>query len=206
LIPLDDHGGQNFATGGVEDVDHMQDRLSRRFYEGVINNPPKGVEFYIAITSWDRGIPSVNLLSLESGRDGNMRIFFPGPSAASEMNDIYVVPNPYVGQSKFDGKRSNDEKGDKSRRIWFVNIPEKCRIKIFTLAGDLVDTIDHDGVESEDIISVSKAALYATSPSGMATWDLLSRNNQIIAPGVYLFSVKNLDNDEIKVGKFVIIK
>jgi len=74
------------------------------------------------------------------------------------------------------------------------------------LAGDLVDTVDHDGAVSEDIISISKAAGAAVSPSGMATWDLLSRHNQIIAPGVYLFSVKNLDNDDIKVGKFVIIK
>jgi hypothetical protein len=40
----------------------------------------------------------------------------------------------------------------------------------------------------------------------MASWDLLSRHNQIIAPGVYLFSVRDLENDEIKVGKFVIIK
>jgi hypothetical protein len=122
------------------------------------------------------------------------------------MNDVHVVPNPYVGQSKFDGRRENDEKGDKSRRLWFVNVPEKCKIRIFTLAGDLVDTIHHDGAETTDIISVSKAADIGVSASGIAPWDLLSRNNQIIAPGVYLFSVENLDGGDIKVGKFVIIK
>jgi hypothetical protein len=206
LIPLTGHNGQSHATGGVEDEDHRKDRLSRRYYTATIHNPPKGIEYYVSLTSWDRGIPSVSLLSLESGRDGNMKIFFPGPSSSKDMDDIYVVPNPYIGQSKFDGKRSNDEKGDKSRRIWFVNVPEKCKIKIFTLAGDLVDTIDHNGSYNEDIISISKAAASAYSPSGLATWDLLSKHNQIIAPGVYLFSVKNLDNDEIKVGKFVIIK
>jgi hypothetical protein len=206
LIPLQGHEGQNFVINGIEDEDHIKDRLSRRHYNAAIQNPPKGIEYYISITAWDRGIPSVDLESLESGRDGNMEIFFPGPTGRSNMNNIYVVPNPYIGQSKFDGRRSNDEKGDKSRRIWFVNIPEKCRIKIFTLAGDLVDIVNHDGVEAEDIITISKASSYGLAPSGMASWDLLSKNNQIIAPGIYLFSVKNAANGEIKVGKFVIIK
>jgi len=69
----------------------------------------------------------MNLLSLESGRDAdaNMKILFPGPCAKDKMDDIHVVPNPYVGQSKFDGRRENDDKGDKSRRIWFVKSPGK---------------------------------------------------------------------------------
>jgi len=130
--------------------------------------------------------------------------------ATSDMDKIVVVPNPYVGQSKFDGRRDKDEKGDRSRRIWFANLPERCTIKIFTLAVDLVDTIDHEGDDLEDIISVSKAAsangYAANAASGIASWDLLSKYDQIIAPGIYLFSVKDKDSGEIKVGKFVIIK
>ncbi|MCD4796601.1 MAG: hypothetical protein K8R49_05470 [Candidatus Cloacimonetes bacterium] len=209
LIPLKDHLGQNYVDSlGVEDEDHIKDRLSRRYYSARINNPPKGIEYYVAATAWDRGIPSVELQSLESGRDAdaNMKVLFPGPSSKSKMDNIYVVPNPYVGQSKFDGRRSGDEKGDKSRRLWFVNIPERCKIKIFTLAGDLVDVINHNGAESEDIISISKAAANGVVASGIASWNLLSKNNQIIAAGVYLFSVKDLDSGDIKVGKFVIIK
>ncbi|MCK4655195.1 MAG: hypothetical protein KAU01_12205, partial [Candidatus Cloacimonetes bacterium] len=207
LIPLEDHLGENQVDEfGVEFEDNIKDRLSRRYYDSTINNPPQGIEYYVSVTAWDRGIPSVELQSLESGRDGNMRIFFPGPSAKSDMDKIHVVPNPYVGQCKFDGRRSNDEKGDKSRRIWFVNIPERCTIKIYTLAGDLVDVIHHNGAEAEDIISISKAAASGLAPSGMVSWNLLSKNNQIIAAGVYLFSVKDKDSDDIKVGKFVIIK
>jgi len=40
----------------------------------------------------------------------------------------------------------------------------------------------------------------------MHEWDLLSKNRQIIAPGVYLYSVENKADNKIKVGKFVIIK
>jgi hypothetical protein len=207
LIPLQYHLGQNEVDEfGVEFEDNIKDRLSRRFYHATINNPPKGIEYYVAATAWDRGIPSVQLQSLESGRDGNMRIFFPGPSAKTDMDKIIVVPNPYIGQSKFDGRRSNDEKGDKSRRIWFVNVPSRCKIKIYTLAGDLVDQIDHEGASNEDIITISKAASSGLAPDGIVSWNLLSKYNQIIAPGVYLFSVKDKDSGDIKVGKFVIIK
>jgi len=210
LIPLLDHSGQSAIptpeNPGLEALESLRlNRGSRRSYNQWINNPPKGIEYYCAVTSWDRGIPKVNLQSLESGKDGNMKVFFPGTLARDNMDDIHVVPNPYIGQSKFDGRRQNDDKGDKSRRLWFVNLPEKCTIKIFTLAGDLVDTIHHNGAESEDIITVSKAAQNGIKASGMASWDILSKNDQIIAPGVYLYSVIDKDDNK-KVGKFVIIK
>jgi len=40
----------------------------------------------------------------------------------------------------------------------------------------------------------------------MHSWDLLTKNRQITAPGVYLFSVENKADGKNKVGKFVIIK
>ena len=70
----------------------------------------------------------------------------------------------------------------------------------------MVDQIDHEGTAYEDIITISKAASSGLAPDGMVSWDLLSKYNQIIAPGVYLFSVKDKDSGDIKVGKFVIIK
>nr|MBC8384712.1 hypothetical protein [Candidatus Cloacimonadota bacterium] len=208
LIPLNFHGGQSYLENGTELEEHRINRLSRRFYSYRIKNPRKGIEYYVTVTAWDRGMPEKGLQALESGRDidANMKVIFPGPAAKSQMEKIHVVPNPYIGQSKFDGRREKDEKGDKSRRLWFVDIPEYCTIKIFTLAGDLVDTINHNGETEEDIISISKAAYTGVAANGIASWNLLSRHNQIIAPGIYLFSVKNKENGEIKVGKFVVIK
>ena len=153
-------------------------------------------------------MPKAKLGTLESGRDAgaNMKVLFPGTTATSEMDNIIVIPNPYIGTSKFDGRRENDQKGDKSRRLWFANLPEKCTIRIYTLAGDLVDTIKHDGINNQqDVVSVSKATYSGKAATGIQSWDLLSSYNQIIASGVYLFSVE-AENGEIKVGKFVIIK
>ena len=208
LIPLSGHSGEN-AIGNPERLEELRkDRLARRYYKSEILNPKKGIEYYIAVTAWDRGMPSQSLAALESGRDAdaNMKVIFPGPAATNDMDEIYVVPNPYLGLSNFDGRRENDEKGDKSRRIWFVNLPERAQVKIYTLAGDLVDEFDHNGSQNVDIITVSKAAKEGIAASGIHPWDILSRNDQIISSGVYLFSVKNKENDEIKVGKFVIIR
>lgn len=214
MIPLKGHGGQvyipsaenNWDTEGLTEL--KKKRLSRRYYNAAIASPPKGVEYYIAATAWDRGIPSNDLFSLETGRDAdaNMKIFFPGPKARENMDNIYVVPNPYISRSKFDGRREGDTKGDKSRRLWFVNLPKQCTIRIYTLAGDLVNTIEHNGEYHEDIINVSKAATLGIAAEGIHSWNLLSKNRQIIAPGVYLYSVENKSNSKIKVGKFVIIK
>ncbi|MDZ4181544.1 MAG: hypothetical protein U1B83_01610, partial [Candidatus Cloacimonadaceae bacterium] len=212
MIPLPGHGGQVAipAPGGDDSalLALKNKRLARRYYSAAIMYPRKGIEYYVALTAYDRGIPSHDLNLLETGRDAdaNMKIFFPGTLAKENMDNIYVVPNPYNGRSKFDGRRENDFKGDKSRRLWFVNLPARCKIRIYTLAGDLVRELDHDGAYQADIINVSKAATKGISASGMHDWDLLSKNRQIIAPGVYLYSVENKADRKIKVGKFVIVK
>jgi hypothetical protein len=213
LVPL-----KGLAFPGGEDAEDptadallslKKERLARRYYKSSIMYPRKGIEYYVAATAFDRGIPSNDLNYLETGRDAdaNMKIFFPGTLAKNgNMDEIMVIPNPYIGRSKFDGRRENDKKGDKSRRLWFVNLPERCIVRIYTLAGDLVQELDHEGAQNADIITISKASTTGTVASGMEPWDLLSKHNQIIAPGVYLYSVENKAGNEIKVGKFVIIK
>lgn len=183
-------------------------RLARRYYQASIHYPRRGVEYYVALSAYDRGIPSHDLNALETGRDAdaNMQIFFPGTLAKENLDNVYVIPNPYLGRSKFDGRRENDSKGDKSRRLWFVNLPQRCVIRIYSLAGDLVQELHHNGAYQADILTVSKAAAQGITASGMHGWDLLSRHRQIIAPGVYLFSVENKADSKRKVGKFVIVK
>ena len=41
---------------------------------------------------------------------------------------------------------------------------------------------------------------------GEEPWDLISEFDQAIATGLYLFSVKDLTTDKVKVGKFLVIK
>lgn len=209
LIPIENHLGQSLIGDDQRLAKLRKDRLSRRYYNSRIAYPPRGIEYYVAVSAWDRGMPSLNIPVLESARDAdaNMQVFYPGSLANNNLDFIYVVPNPYISHSSFDGRRDNDNKGDKSRRLWFVNLPEKCTIKIWTLSGDLVDIIEHDGNDNiEEIISVSKAAAEAQAAGGIEPWDILTRYNQIPAAGIYLFSVHDHDTADSKVGKFVIIK
>ena len=50
--------------------------------------------------------------------------------ATSKMDNIYVVPNPYVGANEIEptDKLPNQNRGE--RRIYFENLPMKCTIRI----------------------------------------------------------------------------
>jgi hypothetical protein len=77
-------------------------------------------------------------------------------------------------------------------RIEFRNLPRaRNRVRIFTLSGDLVTELAHDG----------------RGGSGSLAWNLVSRNGQEIVSGIYLYSVSSDDAafDRI-VGRFVVIR
>jgi hypothetical protein len=100
----------------------------------------------------------------------------------------YVVPNPYVGAASFEPQRFAVS-GRGERRIEFRGLPANCTIRIFTVAGDLVQTLVHDGPITE----------------GFIAWDLRSKDNLEVAPGLYIFHVDGQDVGT-HIGKFAIIK
>ncbi len=103
-----------------------------------------------------------------------------------DLNKIYVVPNPYVAYSLYEEPgRTSNKRGE--RVIQFRNLPMKCTIRIFTIAGDLVKTIEKDDMTS------------------MAPWDLLSAEGQKISYGVYVFHVDAPGIGE-RIGRFAVIK
>jgi hypothetical protein len=109
---------------------------------------------------------------------------------------IYVVPNPYVATNEIEPRNpsSRSERGD--RRLYFAGVPAKCTIRIFTLAGELVDTIEHDSPVDD----------------GKVFWDLRTKDNMNIAYGLYLFHVEWPPDAErggpggSYIGKFAVIK
>jgi len=151
-----------------------------------------GEFIYYSVTSFDSGYAPTGLEPLESSAVINMTRVAPseGPESSDEMNEVLVVPNPYrLNQSYYD---LDWEAGttDTDRRIDFTQLPPKCTIRIYTLAGDLVDIIEHD-YPSKSLIAHRES------------WDMVSRNIQAIASGIYLFSVEADGKNYL--GKFVII-
>lgn len=108
--------------------------------------------------------------------------------AKSEFaQEPYVVPNPYVGSASFEAERFAVS-GRGERRMEFRSLPANCTIRIYTVRGELVQTLRHDG-----------------SNDGYVAWDLRTKDNLDVAPGLYLFHVDGSDTGK-HIGKFAIIK
>ena len=111
-------------------------------------------------------------------------------STVNPLDQIGVVPNPYRSQSIFEPK-SGFAAGRGDRQIQFINLPPICTIKIFTIAGELVTTIEHE----------------ESFWNGRESYNLLNKENMEIAYGVYIWHV---DASAVglgeKIGKFAVIK
>ncbi|MBD3334019.1 MAG: hypothetical protein GF355_00715 [Candidatus Eisenbacteria bacterium] len=101
--------------------------------------------------------------------------------------DPYVVPNPYVASASFEPERFAVS-GRGERRIEFRALPAKCTIRIYTIQGALVQTLHHDG-----------------SDDGYVAWNLRTKDNLDLAPGLYIFQVDAGSLGE-HIGKFAVIK
>ena len=54
------------------------------------------------------------------------------------LDNIYVVPDPYVAVNTLERKQAAALTGRGERRIDFVNLPIECTIRIFSVSGKLV--------------------------------------------------------------------
>ena len=172
-------------------------------FEGIAN----GWQHAIGLTAFDEGDAVNNLESLESSRIENLaRVFAGKPANEGFANgDPFVYPNPYYAGASWEGASKFEE----DRKIIFANLPKDCQVRIYTLAGDLVDVFDHDetyrGEDARWFRTYSNPA-EAVFSGGEHAWDLLSADNQIIARGLYIFVVKDNRTGDLFRGKFVVIK
>jgi hypothetical protein len=138
---------------------------------------------------------------LESSIYANRIYVYSGePIAGNDNWHPTVYPNPYKGQALWDGY------GSRNKMIWFRGLPAKAEIRIFSLAGDLVEVIQHDELYmGGDIANVDERKKPIMS-GGEHAWDLITMHDQATASGLYLFTVEDKDTGTIKEGKFLIIK
>jgi len=96
------------------------------------------------------------------------------------LKKIRAVPDPYIVSNEF-------ETSQFGKRLMFNNLPNECKISIFTVAGDFVDELIHNDNRGHDF------------------WDMRTYNDQYIAYGLYVFIV-TLPDDQQHIGKFLVIK
>lgn len=108
--------------------------------------------------------------------------------AKNSLDRIKVVPNPYVVAATWEPQNPFIS-GRGPQAIHFNHLPALCTIRIYSISGELVATIEHE----------------SSIDDGTADWDLLSRDNLAISYGIYIYHVDAPGIGE-KVGKFAIIK
>jgi hypothetical protein len=108
--------------------------------------------------------------------------------AKNELDAIRVVPNPYVAAASWEQKNSFSS-GRGERSIHFIGLPRRCTIRIYTVRGELVETIEHNSVLT----------------NGTADWDLLSQDQLSVAYGIYIYHIDAPGIGE-KIGRFAVIK
>ena len=105
------------------------------------------------------------------------------------MDDIKVVPNPYVATNEMEAGVSNPYLNQR-RRIMFTHLPAQCTIKIYTSSGILVNEL----------------SVHNSADNGIAHWDLLTKEGLEIAAGIYIYYVKSTATGDEKLGKFAVVK
>lgn len=155
-----------------------------------INNP-----------QWDERHSGIGVL--ESPKVANSKtMVYPSPAIATggDLSGVFVVPNPYVGSSRLEQVPWFDQTGVRqyNKDIEFRGLPAECDIEIYTLAGDLVQTLHH-----RVPVDVSGNP---GQPVSWYAWNLRTRRNQEITAGIYIYRVSTLDGKEETIGKFVVVK
>jgi hypothetical protein len=157
-------------------------------YEITIGNLKSSEPVYFAVTAFDYGYYQNQLEPLESSPHLNVREVYPlNPADSVEAKGLQasVYPNPYRIDAEYN-LRVNGQ------RIYFINLPGECVIKIWTQDGDLARTINHypGGPFSET--------------DTKAFWDLRNGDNEEAVSGIYIYTIESETDSQI--GKLVVIK
>jgi hypothetical protein len=160
-------------------------------------NGTNGFTYYYAVTTFDRGY------SINSGTQGlskfdNCPVAEGQPfpcrdqlvavelqvNPQSNLYNVYVVPNPVrMGTSRL---TTDNYHNFPDGLVRFVNCPQKCTIKIYTVSGDLVWMNDHvDG-------------------TGNVEWDIKNLQEEDVSSGVYVYRI--VSSTDSVYGRIVVIR
>jgi len=146
----------------------------------------RGLNYYYYVTAFDDGSSNVFEpgVPMESSKFYTMTqepAYLRRP-AGNSLEAIRIVPNPYNIKAK------NLQYGESGPdRIMFYNLPPVCTIKIYTVRGDLIKTIEH------------------TDTSGDESWNSITESRQIVVSGVYVVYFETPNGESIT-KKLVVIR
>ena len=123
----------------------------------------RGFDYFYFLEAFDNGTNDIKILNSSKFYTITNKAASLKRPAGESFEDIRVVPNPYhISSRDFQYGVSAPD------RLMFLNIPPKCKIRIFTERGDLIDTIEH------------------TDGSGDEAWNSITSSRQVIVSGLYI--------------------
>lgn len=156
----------------------------------------RGWTYYYIVRAFDQGVEGAGVLITPVGRsyaEATAGYTLATSTIGDEVEDVFVVPNPYKGGHAKEADGAINEDGNKiyPRKMWFMNLPATgAKIDIYTLSGDHIVTLNH--------------------PAGtdLLRWNMRNKYSQEVVSGVYLYTVEHgVDGGgPIKVDKFAILK
>ncbi len=176
-----------------------------QYYHHLDTEVHNGFRYYYSISAMDHTlvlvddeyVPTGPGLENDPGNDFLLVVPRPEAQTAEHLRrngrNIYVYPNPATRESLAQNQPYPPDLDDPTGvRVVWNNLPlAHNTIRIFTAAGDLVDTVHHDGYEQ----------------GGSASWNLVSRNGQEVTSGIYLYVV---ESDQAAFedfqGRFVVVR
>ena len=214
-----------YALGQISGQKVTRIRYPVGRYHIVDHNVKNGFVYFYSVTAYDSTGRGQTLSMLDSRRSAvEAEGVVPQVAAttgSSADSGVLVVPNPYRGVTQINKRPSawdltpnaTDPTGT---HVDFFGLPRASwSIEIFTVSGDLVQTIHSTDPVNESIRTPVTQPNGSSLPGynrqqdnpndGQASWNLISRNGQDVVSGVYLFTVE-VGGQVKHRGKFVIIR
>ena len=177
-------GFRIYRTSGSYNDHFQEDKL---IYEAGSNErnfddltPIRGVGYYYHIVAVYQGGVTSNRYYTQTYDPAYLT-----RPAGSTLDQIRIVPNPFILSSSADRLRFGSTERDK---LAFFNIPGQCTIKIYTELGELIYILEH------------------TDGSGDDYWNCVTSSNQLVVSGVYIAVIIDNITGEKAVLKFVVIR
>ena len=202
LLRIFGFGDSTWAFHGPERRFVDPDSMIPRGAPGVIGplpGPHNGMPYYYSVTAFERrylngAVFDVHLDPIQDGfyrsdPDGlptPVRAHEPGRSQMPLLGGVTVVPNPYEA-----GKVPWDR--ELGEHVEFRNLPTRASIRIYTMAGDHLRTIEHGGGDFGE-------------STDSRSWDLKNAQGERVASGVYIYRVTTPLNNESTSGYCIVVR
>lgn len=189
-------------------VDGSNNKWIGTLSSGVFYLSPDGEETIYHFTEDNSPLPSNHVTDM-SIDDSNGKVYIAttrgmvsfnsgGSKPSEKLDDVYVYPNPVRPEYELLG---SSDLNDITKNIKIKGITENVNIKITDIAGNLVNEAQ-SGVN----LRASKANYNFAIDGGTAVWNGKNLANRVVASGVYLIMITDLDTLETKVLKLLIIR